>query len=95
MSHWRGALFACLLLFAQTLALLHGFEHGDDNADADHPAGHACALCLAVHGLDAPVPGAVAASSAGSAAPPRVAPSPHAAPALPFFARRARAPPAA
>lgn len=93
MSHWRGALFAGLLLFAQTLALLHGFEHGD--ADADHPAGHACALCLAAHGLDAPVPGAVAAPSAALAAPPRVASRAPAAPALPSFARSARAPPVA
>lgn len=112
MKRWQGALFAFLLLFAQTAALLHAFEHrpgaaGDtvaaagfgesadsaDSADSTEPAGHACAFCLAAHGLDAPLAAAAGAapllSFAAAPAPASFYLSPPPAPPVPG----ARAPP--
>ena len=112
MKRWQGALFAFLLLFAQTAALLHAFEHrpgaaggtaaaagfvesgeSSDSADSTEPAGHACAFCLAAHGLDAPLAAAADAapllSFAAAPAPASFYLSPAPAPPVPG----ARAPP--
>jgi hypothetical protein len=48
----RHLLFAVLLLLAQTGVLMHAVSHL--RADADTPVSHACALCLAAQGLNAP-----------------------------------------
>lgn len=106
MKRWQGALFAFLLLFAQTAALLHAFEHRPgaagntvaaagfgESADSTEPAGHACAFCLAAHGLDAPLAAAAGAapllSFAAAPAPASFYLSPPPAPPVPG----ARAPP--
>lgn len=54
MKKLRHALFALVLLLAQVGALAHAVEHLRLDA-ADHTADHACTLCLAAHGLDAPL----------------------------------------
>lgn len=91
MKSWKGWLFAALLLWTQTQALLHGSEHAQEATGA----AHSCALCLAVHGVDSCLPGHVN--------PPLLA-APALIPALAtpfsfreprFFVRGARAPPAA
>lgn len=89
----RHALFALLLLLAQSGALTHGVEHL--RIDADAPASHGCTLCIAAHGLDAPLAAAtpgIAPSTADFSQPASLA--------VPVFAAaaispRARAPPAA
>lgn len=93
MSLFRHALFALLLLLAQSGALAHGVEHL--RSDADRTATHGCALCLAAQGIDtalvATAP-ALALCAAGFAAPVHlVTPRPPVARVSP----RARAPPAA
>jgi hypothetical protein len=50
----RSAIFALLLVLAQSAALLHSVDHLKPDADA--AGGYACVFCLAVHGLDSPVP---------------------------------------
>lgn len=70
----RHALFAFLLLLAQSGALTHGVEHL--RVDGDAPASHSCSYCVAAQGLDVPLaatPENVALSAAGFA--PRQAPS--------------------
>ena len=66
----RHLLIAVLLLLAQSGALTHEIDHR--HPDADEPASHVCALCIAAHGLAAPLesvaPGI--ALSAASFAPP-------------------------
>ncbi|MFZ2855796.1 MAG: hypothetical protein WAZ34_16985, partial [Rhodocyclaceae bacterium] len=57
----RHALFAFLLLLAQTGVLTHAVEHL--RVDGDTPASHSCAYCVAAQGLDAPL----------AAAPPALA----------------------
>lgn len=47
----RHALFAFLLLLAQSGALVHSVEHLRVDAD-DAPASHICTLCIAAQGLD-------------------------------------------
>ena len=89
----RHALFALLLLLAQSGALTHGVEHL--RVDADAPASHSCAHCITAHGLNAPLSAAtpdLALSTADFARPVSLLASPFAATPL---APRARAPPAA
>lgn len=50
MKFFRHALFALLLLLAQSGALTHAVEHL--RSDADAPASHICTLCIAAQGLD-------------------------------------------
>jgi hypothetical protein len=50
----RSVILALLLVLAQSAALLHFVDHL--KPDADEGGGHACVFCLAVHGLDSPVP---------------------------------------
>lgn len=86
-------LLAALFLLAQMGALSHAAEHL--RGDAGSPSGHVCQLCLAAHGLDAPLPAPGAtlpAHPAGHAHPVRdgfLSPTP-AGPTP-----RARSPPAA
>lgn len=91
MTSWKGVLFAAVLLWAQAQALLHGAEHEQDVAHADHH----CTLCLALHGVDGALPGNVPplAISALSFALLAIAPFLFREPR--FFVRGARAPPAA
>jgi hypothetical protein len=50
----RHALFAVLLLLAQTGALTHAVEHlRIQSDDTNAPASHTCSLCVAAQGLDA------------------------------------------
>lgn len=89
----RHALFALLLLLAQSGALTHGVEHL--RVDADAPASHSCTLCIAAHALDAPLAAAtpdLALPTADFARPAILVATPFAATPL---APRARAPPAA
>jgi len=89
----RHALFALLLLLAQTGALTHAVEHL--RPDANTPATHSCALCIAVQGLDAPL--------VSTPAMPPLLDAEHARPCCAIFVsaspaavpQRARAPPAA
>lgn len=93
MKFFRHALFAFLLLLAQSGALTHSVEHL--RGDADAPASHSCALCIAAHGLDAPLAAPtpdVALPTADFAQPVILVASFFAATPL---APRARAPPAA
>lgn len=53
MRSWRHVFVVVLLLLAQAGALTHALEHL--RPDADTPASHPCALCLAAHGLDVPL----------------------------------------
>jgi len=66
----RHLLIAVLLLLAQSGALTHEIDHL--HPDADEPASHVCALCIAAQGLDVPLasvaPGI--ALSAANFAPP-------------------------
>lgn len=89
----RQLLVAFLLLLAQTGALTHAVEHL--RPDADAPASHSCALCLAVQGLDAALastPPDIALPAADFALPAGVAVAFVSPPAV---SPRARAPPAA
>ncbi|MER2515267.1 MAG: hypothetical protein ABTR92_02460 [Candidatus Accumulibacter phosphatis] len=58
----RSAFLALLLVLAQSAALLHFVDHLKPDADAGGE--HACSFCLAVHGLDSPLP-ALAEAVAG------------------------------
>lgn len=91
MKRLRHLLFVVLLL-AQTGALTHAVEHL--RVEADLPASHSCALCLAAQGLDAPLVSSAADMAlvfADFASPHSVAPASF----YPFvLAPRARAPPA-
>lgn len=87
----RHALFAFLLLLAQSGALTHGVEHL--RVDGDAPASHSCSYCVAAQGLDVPLaatPENVALSAAGFAPPAGAVLALHFAAAP---APRARAPP--
>lgn len=53
MKRLRHLLVAVLLLLAQSGALTHEIEHL--RPDADEPASHVCALCIAAQGLAAPL----------------------------------------
>lgn len=89
----RHALFAFLLLLAQSGALTHGAEHL--RSDADAPASHSCTHCIAAHGLDAPLAAPtpdLALPTADFARPANLVATPFTATPL---APRARAPPAA
>ena len=93
MKTLRHALFAFLLLLAQSEALTHAVEHL--RIDADTPASHSCALCIAAQGLDAALastPPGIALFTADFAPPAGVAVSAFFAPNI---SPRARAPPAA
>lgn len=93
MKFFRHALFAVLLLLAQSGALTHAVEHL--RIDTDAPASHSCSLCIAAQGLDSALASAAPnlALSAACFTPPgeRIA----AVCVTPAFAPRARAPPAA
>ena len=70
MKRLRHLLFAVLLLLAQGAALTHEIEHL--HPDADEPASHVCALCIAAQGLAAPLSSVapdIALSAAGFAPP--------------------------
>ena len=69
MRFFRHALFALLLLLAQTGALTHAVEHL--RSDVDTPT-HTCALCIAAQGLDAQListPATIGATTADFAPP--------------------------
>jgi len=89
----RHALFAFLLLLAQSGALTHGVEHL--RVDADNPASHSCAHCIAAQGLDTALvstASAIAPSTADFSLPARLAVPAFTAAAV---SPRARAPPTA
>jgi len=69
MKFLRHALFALLLLLAQSGALTHAADHLRPDADS---APHLCALCLAAHSLAAPfasTPASIALCTADFALP--------------------------
>ena len=93
MKFLRHALFAVLLLLAQTGALTHAVEHL--RIDADSPASQTCAVCLSAQGLDvalASTPPDIAQLTANFTPPTGVIPG---AVSTPSITPRARAPPAA
>lgn len=93
MKSLRYALFALLLLLAQTGVLTHAVEHL--RLDPGAPAGHVCALCLAAQGLDVPLVSAPSIPPllvAGHARPCRATYASSSPAAIPA---RARAPPSA
>jgi hypothetical protein len=92
MKFFRHALFALLLLLAQSGALTHAVEHL--RIDVDTPT-HTCALCIAAQGLDASLisaPSAIGVTAADFA-PPSTFTTLIYSPAA--ISPRARAPPAA
>jgi hypothetical protein len=92
----RHALFAVLLLLAQTGALTHAVEHlRIQSDDTNAPASHTCAVCLSAQGLDvalASTPPDIAQLTANFTPPTGVIPG---AVSTPSITPRARAPPAA
>lgn len=91
MRAWKGGFFAFLLLFAQTAALLHAFEHRV--GDSSESAGHSCSLCLAAHGLDVPLAATLAVPPLLSFVAALAPQSFYLSPSAPPPARSARAPP--
>jgi len=89
----RYLLLAVLLLLAQSGALTHALDHL--HPDAGEPPSHACALCIAAQGLDAPLASVAPdfALSAANFAPPMG--ESVAAPIPSTVSPRARAPPLA
>lgn len=70
MKWLRHLLVAFLLLLAQSGALTHEIDHL--HPDADEPASHVCALCIAAQGLAAPLSSVapdIALSAVGFAPP--------------------------
>lgn len=91
MKFFRHALFAILLLLAQSGALTHAVEHLQSDTDA--PVSHSCSLCIAAHGLDSALASTtpdLAPTAANFAPPGEFIAATCVTPAL---APRARAPP--